>query len=357
MGALRSAPGLPPGEGGSISGEELLPGGPMTWLAAGVPLGVFIATLWLTGAVLGWLRRKAILDHPVERPSHRIAVPRGGGIAVMAVLVATWLGLLAAGTLAPVMGVLVGISAALALLSWRDDLGGLPILLRLLAHIAAVVLGLALPPETKILSDLLPFWLDRIAAGLLWVWFINLFNFMDGIDGITGVETAALGLGAALVLALAGVADDGTSIMALSVGAAGAAFLAWNWHPAKLILGDVGSVPLGYVLGWLLLHLAGRGLWAPALILPLYYLADASLTMAWRILRREPFWQAHRRHFYQRALARDGDHAAVARIVAAGDAALVALALLSVSRPYLALALAGAVVAAILLLMERRARS
>src|ERR1700752_5306620 len=102
MGALRSAPGLPPGEGGSISGEELLPGGPMTWLAAGVPPGVFLATLGLNGAVAGWLRRKAILDHPVERSSHRIAVPRGGGIAVMAVLVATWLGLLAAGTLAPV---------------------------------------------------------------------------------------------------------------------------------------------------------------------------------------------------------------------------------------------------------------
>ena len=189
------------------------------------------------------------------------------------------------------------------------------------------------------------------------MWFVNLFNFMDGIDGITGVETAALGLGTALILALAGVTDDGTAILALSVGAAGAAFLAWNWHPSKLILGDVGSVPLGYVLGWLLLHLAARGLWAPALILPLYYLADASLTMAWRIFRREPFWQAHRRHFYQRALARDGNHAAVARLVAAGDAALVALAMLAVSRPFVALALAVTVVTAMLLLMERRARS
>ena len=156
MGVLRPAPGLPPGEGGSISGEEILPGGPMTWLAAGVPLGVFIATLWLTGVVLGWLRRRAILDHPVERSSHRMAVPRGGGIAVMGVLVVAWLGLLAAGTLAPVLAVLVGAGAALALLSWRDDLGGLPILLRLLAHIAAVALGLGLLPETRLLPEFLP---------------------------------------------------------------------------------------------------------------------------------------------------------------------------------------------------------
>lgn len=329
----------------------------MTWLVAGVLLGVFVATLWLTGVVLGWLRRRAILDHPVERSSHRIPVPRGGGIAVMAVLVAAWLALLAAGTLAPVVAVLVGASAALAALSWRDDLAGLPILLRLLAHIAAVAVGLSLLPETRLLPGLLPLWLDRLAAGLLWVWFVNLFNFMDGIDGITGVETAALGLGTALVLALAGATDDGTAIMALTVGAAGAAFLAWNWHPARLILGDVGSVSLGYVLGWLLLHLAGRSLWAPAVILPLYYLADASLTMVWRIFRRESFWQAHRRHFYQRAAARDGNHAAVARLVAGGDAALVALALLAVSRPFLALVLAIAVVAVMLAWMERRARS
>ena len=86
-------------------------------------------------------------------------------------------------------------------------------------------------------------------------------------------------------------------------------------------------MPLGYLLGALLLALAARGLWAPALILPLYYLADASLTLARRVLRGERFWQAHRQHFYQRALAGRDDHAAVARLVLAGDAALIACAL------------------------------
>jgi UDP-N-acetylmuramyl pentapeptide phosphotransferase/UDP-N-acetylglucosamine-1-phosphate transferase len=329
----------------------------MTWLTAAVPLAVFIATLWLTGVVLRWLRRQAILDHPVERSSHSAPVPRGGGIAIMTVLLVAWTGLLLAGAIAPVLSVLVAGSAALAFLSWRDDLGGVPIVVRFLAHIAAVALGLILLPETTLSSGLLPLWLDRLAAGLLWVWFVNLFNFMDGIDGITGVETAALGLGIAATLAIAPLADDGAAQLALTAAAAGAAFLAWNWHPAKLFMGDIGSVALGYLLGGLLLHLAGRGLWAPALILPLYYLADASLTIAGRLIAGQPFWRPHRRHFYQRALAPDGDHAAVARLVAGGDAALVALALLAVSHPVTALALALAVVAVMLVVMERRARA
>src|SRR5581483_10922484 len=147
--------------------------------------------------------------------------------------------------------------------------------------------------------------------------FVNLFNFMDGIDGITGVETTAIGLGTAMAAALIGDGDRAT--LALCAAAAGLAFLRWNWHPAKLFLGDVGSVPLGYLLAWLLLNLAIRGLWAPALILPLYYLADATLTLLGRAVRGERLWQAHRRHFYQRALGADGNHAAVARYVLIGD--------------------------------------
>ena len=134
------------------------------------------------------------------------------------------------------------------------------------------------------------------------------------------------------------------------------AFLCWNWHPAQLFLGDVGSVPLGYLLGWLLLDLAGQGLWAPALILPLYYLADATITLGRRILRGDRVWEAHRQHFYQRALGADGDHGAVARLVLVVDAQLIVMALLALARPRTALALAALGVAAILVTMARRAR-
>ena len=326
------------------------------WIAAAMPIAVLIATWWLTGRVRLWLERRAILDRPVARSVHSAPVPRGGGVALVPVMLAAWLALALLGH-APsgTVGIVAG-AAALALLSWLDDLRGLPIGVRLIGQAVAVIAGLDFLPPGAVFQGLLPPFLDRAAVAVVWLWFVNVYNFMDGIDGITGIETAALGFGTPLAAAFAGLPDDGSAVLALSLAAGGLAFLRWNWHPAKIFLGDVGSVPLGYMLGWLLLGLAAQGLWAPALILPLYYLADAALTMAGRMLRRERFWESHRQHFYQRALAPDGDHAAVARWVMLADVALIALAVFAVVRPWLALALAAAVVLVLLLLLERRAR-
>jgi len=135
---------------------------------------------------------------------------------------------------------------------------------------------------------------DHLFAALAWIWFINLYNFMDGIDGITGVETATIGLGLTLVSLVAGLAAP---VAGLGMAMAGAAcgFLLWNWTPAKLFLGDVGSVPLGFLAGFLLLYLASEGHLAPAIILPLYYLFDAMATLLRRLehvpaqLNREGF--------------------------------------------------------------------
>ncbi len=218
---------------------------------------------------------------------------------------------------------------------------------RLASHFGAAALGLALALDGLVFQGWLPLWLDRALAALAWVWFVNLFNFMDGIDGISGVEAAAIGGGLALVLAQAGQLDHGPLALALAAAATG--FLVWNWHPARIFLGDVGSVPLGYLLGWLLLDAAARGLWAPALILPLYYLADATWTLARRIARREPFWKAHRQHFYQRAVAGGLGHARVALTILAADLRLVLLALLA-GRGWWATGLAGAALVVALLL-------
>jgi UDP-N-acetylmuramyl pentapeptide phosphotransferase/UDP-N-acetylglucosamine-1-phosphate transferase len=327
----------------------------MAWAALLLPLLVLVATLSLMQPLLAWLKRRAILDRPVDRSAHRVPVPRGGGLVVVPSVLVAWLALALLGE-APAGTLTVALAAAaLAALSWRDDVAGLPIALRLGAHAVAVAVGLAaLPPG--VFQGVLPPLADRAAAALVWLWFLNAYNFMDGIDGITGIETAAIGLGLALVaIARPGGAD--TPVPALALAAGGLGFLRWNWHPAQIFLGDVGSIALGYLGGFLLLAMAAHGLWAPALILPLYYLADAGITMARRALAGERFWEAHRRHFYQRALAPDGDHAAVARIILAGDMLLVALAVLAASHPWPALAAAAVVVAAMLALMERRARA
>ena len=159
---------------------------------------------------------------------------------------------------------------------------------------------------------------------------------MDGIDGISGVETAGIGIGVA-ALAAAASTSHSNGLFGLTVAASAIGFLHWNWHPAKVFLGDVGSVPLGFVLGWLLLRLTGEGLWAAAIILPLYYFLDATITLLHRTVKREKIWEAHRGHFYQRAVQRGLSHGTVSSAVALNNVVLIGLALYSVRNPWAAL--------------------
>ena len=312
-----------------------------------------------TGLVLRALERRAILDHPNPRSSHAAPTPRGGGLAVIATLVAAWaLGALAFSPKPAGVAVILALAIALAAVSWLDDVKGAPVVLRLGAHLAAVAVGLAtLAGNGPVFQGLLPPALDFAAAALLWLWFINLFNFMDGIDGIAGVETASIGLGIGLIALAAGWRAD-AAFFGLTLAAAALGFLRWNWHPARIFLGDVGSVPLGFVLGWLLIWAAQAGFWAAALILPLYYLADATITLGRRLARGERVWQAHRGHFYQRAARAMGSHAPVARAVLYLNLLLVALALLAAAVPPARLSslFLGAVVTLALLWYFARAR-
>ena len=141
----------------------------------------------------------------------------------------------------------------------------------------------------------------------------------------------------AFLLMMIGAAQMTLGLLGLVIAAASLGFLWWNWHPAKVFLGDVGSVPLGFLLGWLLLEVLASPLWPVAIILPLYYLADATLTLIRRALRRERIWQAHREHFYQQATGRGLSHARVSLIIAGLNIVLIGLAFASLSEPTLAL--------------------
>jgi UDP-N-acetylmuramyl pentapeptide phosphotransferase/UDP-N-acetylglucosamine-1-phosphate transferase len=301
-----------------------------------------------TRALIPLLRRRALFDRPNERSLHDSPTPRGGGIAVIATVIAAWALFAALGETAPSTVIVAAAAAGLAVLSWIDDLGGLPAWLRLLAHLAAALAGLLALPQTPVFQGWLPLALDRAAAALLWLWFTNLFNFMDGMDGLAGSEAASIAFGLAL-LAGSGIAPLAAVIFGAAIG-----FLVWNWAPARIFLGDVGSVPLGYLLGFLLLAAAAEGYWAAALILPLYFLADATLTLSRRLLRGERVWQAHREHFYQRAVQTGLSHDAVAWRVALANAALIACAMLAErAAPIAALALAALIVALLLTSLAR----
>jgi UDP-N-acetylmuramyl pentapeptide phosphotransferase/UDP-N-acetylglucosamine-1-phosphate transferase len=318
---------------------------------------VLVLTVAATGFLLPQLRRRAILDRPNERSSHVAPTPRGGGIAVVGVLLLSFLAVFAGDAAEWGVLAIAGIAAVLALVSWRDDLAGLSPALRLAVQTIAVAGGLAvLPGAGAVFQGLLPPWLDLLASGVIWLWFVNLYNFMDGIDGITGVETACVGAGVALTAFLfpgAGVA--GATLFGAAIAGAALGFLLWNWHKAKIFLGDVGSVPLGYLVGWLLLSLAATTFWATALILPLYYLADATWTLLRRLSRGEKVWEAHREHAYQRAVQRGLSHASVAQRVLLADLVLVAMGILAAAEWLVpSLVIAAASVALLIFALTRR---
>jgi UDP-N-acetylmuramyl pentapeptide phosphotransferase/UDP-N-acetylglucosamine-1-phosphate transferase len=296
------------------------------------------AASWLaTGGVLRILRRHAVLDRPNERSSHSAPTPRGGGIAVIGVLLAAWLALwlLGAGAAAPSnFWLVLAAGAALALISWFDDVrGGLPAALRLAAQAIAVGAGLlALPEGGGVFQGALPAALDLALSGVLWLWFLNLFNFMDGVDGLAGSQAGSAGLGL-FALALLFPAAAGLGPYALVVAAVAIGFLPWNWQPARIFLGDVGSVPLGYALGWLLLALANFGLWQAALLLVLYFLSDASFTLLRRLVRGERVWRAHHQHYYQYAVQAGRSHAQVVLAITAINLMLAGLALAATLSP------------------------
>jgi UDP-N-acetylmuramyl pentapeptide phosphotransferase/UDP-N-acetylglucosamine-1-phosphate transferase len=322
-----------------------------------------VGMLTLSAALLCWtltgLYRRAMvangrLEPPNERSMHSVPVPVGAGVAIVAVALALWP--LSQGFVLQGRHVLLAAAlAGLAALSWADDRRGLSPVVRLSVQVLAIAGLLAtLQPDLRALP-LLPLAVERILLGLAWLWFVNLFNFMDGIDGLAGSEAIAVAVGYLVIATLAGLMGPLWELT-LIIAAATAGYLFWNWHPARVFMGDAGSIPLGFLLGWLMIDLALNGHWPAAVILPLYFTADATLTLAKRVLGGRKPWEAHRSHFYQRAVLGGAAPMAVVWRVNAANAGLVALAVISLRQPTIALLGAAAVVTVLLVDLEALAR-
>jgi UDP-N-acetylmuramyl pentapeptide phosphotransferase/UDP-N-acetylglucosamine-1-phosphate transferase len=233
-----------------------------------------------------------------------------------------------------------------------DDIRPLPVLFRLALQAAAVAAIVFTAPETARIVPALPLALERGLILLAGIWFVNLVNFMDGLDLMTVAEVVPVTT-ALLLLGLFGELSWPAALIAMALCGAMIGFAPFNKPVAKVFLGDVGSLPIGLLLGWCLLELAWHGQAAAALLLPAYYLADSTITLFRRIARREQFWSAHRSHFYQRAT---DNGFTVPRIIAETFALNLVLALLAIASaragsPWitlLALA-AGAIAVAVLL--------
>jgi UDP-N-acetylmuramyl pentapeptide phosphotransferase/UDP-N-acetylglucosamine-1-phosphate transferase len=245
------------------------------------------------------------LAKPNARSSHKKPTPQGGGIAV---IVATMVVLAVVAIFIPRqideplrLAVVFASTIGLGLVGATDDVRPLEAIPRLILQTAAVaVVIIALPSEMRIFPTL-SWGFERAIVLLVGVWFVNIVNFMDGIDWLTVAEVVPV-TAALTVFGLMGALPRDATWVALGLCGAIIGFAPFNRPIAQLFLGDVGSLPIGLLLGWLLASLAGHGYFTAAVLLPLYYLADATITLLRRLINGEPVTQAHRSHFYQRAL-------------------------------------------------------
>ncbi|MDA9430596.1 MraY family glycosyltransferase [Bradyrhizobium sp. CCBAU 51627] len=291
-----------------------------------------VAIAALISALVTWTSRPLLQRYALARPnarsSHRVPTPQGAGIAVISatlVVAMTW----AVWTNVAIPPALVIATVVIALVGFADDIVPLPVLVRLVLQAGCVAAVVFTAPDDARVLPALPLALERGLIVLAGIWFVNLVNFMDGLDLMTVAEmvpvTAAL-----LLFGLIGELSWPAVSIATALCGAMLGFAPFNKPVAKVFLGDVGSLPIGLLLGWCLLELAWHGQPAAALLLPAYYLADATITLFRRIARREQFWSAHRSHFYQRATDNGFTVPRVIGDVFALNLVLAALAILTV---------------------------
>jgi UDP-N-acetylmuramyl pentapeptide phosphotransferase/UDP-N-acetylglucosamine-1-phosphate transferase len=320
---------------------------PLLLAAAAISFGLLV----LLRPVLA----KYALARPNSRSSHKQPTPQGGGIAVIAAVLVVAGGAFAIvpseASLIQLVGVF-GATILLALVGVTDDAFPLDPLPRLVLQAAAVIAVLAtLPTELRVMP-MSPWWIERLLLFVAGLWFINLVNFMDGIDWMSVAEVIPISAALA-ILGLMGALSMEATIVALALCGAMIGFAPLNKPVAQVFLGDVGSLPIGLLLGWLLLSLAGNGHLAAALLLPLYYVADTTITLLGRLVRGDPITQAHRAHFYQRAMDnRFSVYQIVGRVFGVNFALAILAAATLASRSavvHLSLLLTGGVIVGLLL--------
>ncbi|WP_247255402.1 MraY family glycosyltransferase [Pseudomonas moorei] len=274
---------------------------------------VATTSLILTAVLRRYAVARSIIDIPNARSSHSVPTPRGGGVAiVVAFLLAlpflAWTQLVAT----PMLVAVGGGGALVAIIGFMDDHGHIAARWRLLGHFCAAGWSLfwlgGLPPVAFFGINLDLGWLGHIFAAFYLVWILNLYNFMDGIDGIASVEAITACLGACLLYWLDGVPGLMwlPGLLALSVGG----FLFWNFPPARIFMGDAGSGFLGVVLGVISIQAAWIApdlLWGWLILLGVF-IVDATFTLIRRLVRGDKIYEAHRSHAYQFASRRYRKH-------------------------------------------------
>jgi Fuc2NAc and GlcNAc transferase len=309
----------------------------------------FFVAASLTKAARAAAVRLNMLDSPNARSSHVRPTPRGGGSAIVVTFYASLVILMLMHRMSSGLAAVFAPGIAVAVIGWLDDRRGVGSIARFIVHVAAAAVAMvalnrflsptAVPPLMLILRVLV------IAAS------INFYNFMDGIDGIAGVEAVSIGAGGWVLLVIGGTSGSAPlSLATLSLAASSAGFLVWNWPPARIFMGDVGSGFLGYafaVLAFTATDITRTSL-AAWLVLGGVFAVDATFTLIRRVMRGERWFAAHRSHAYQRASRYFESHRTVTVLVIAINLMLGTFGTVIVARPE---ATVSAVISALLVLV------
>ncbi|MFP3018440.1 MAG: UDP-phosphate alpha-N-acetylglucosaminyltransferase [Candidatus Tisiphia sp.] len=311
----------------------------------------FIATSFLTWLLISSLPSFGVVDIPDPRRVHSRITPRGGGLAIVIVVIIALIAYEYFSTKTLINSIkIVPLLLIISTISFLDDLISIPIFVRLIFHIicSTIAIFLFLSPVVLFHHEL-PLYIDFVLSIIGLIVFLNIYNFLDGIDGISGAESIHLSI---TILILCYLKSDiiininfiivlNIIILACSIG-----FLIFNWHPAKIFLGDVGSISLGFLLGLCLLLISASSvhLFVASSIASLYYLADGGLTILIRLINKEKIWQPHLKHFFQKAVRNGKSHKEVVSRIIICNILLMVLSIISLYFPLLSIIFAILVV-------------
>jgi len=320
---------------------------------------LFAVSAVITGGLRGLFVRLGLMDLPNARSSHAVPVPRGGGLAIVATFLSAVVWVLQRRLISDRLAwALIGGGLAIAVVGFLDDRFRLPAWPRIAIHSLAsawAVWCVDAMPSAHFSGDSDVWgWARRCAEVVALVWLTNLFNFMDGIDGLAGVEAVCVsGLGAVLLLR-GGLPD--VVLLSSMLAAASLGFLVWNWPPAKIFMGDVGSGFLGFTLGTLALFSSradSKLIWTWLILLAIFFV-DATVTLLHRMILHARWHEAHRSHAYQHAAQTYGSHAKVTLAAAVIDVGwLFPLAWAALRYPQAAIKLAAIAFAPLIYLAFR----
>ncbi len=293
-------------------------------------IAILCFSAWLFSITGTWLvrllmRSFVIPRDPNARDNHHGPVPKGGGLAIM-IGVAGFL------TVSGMNMTIIWSLVLLTAVSFADDLIGISPLKRLIVQFAAATLMVS-TLHFPIIPHLMPLKLEFLVVVCLLVWGMNLTNFMDGIDELTCIHTAAVSIGLIALTAMLPTLHNSLGYDSAIMLAAVLGFWFYNRHPASVFMGDSGSIPLGALTTWFLLSLASQGYWVEALILPAYYIVDSGLTMILRLATGHKPWEAHSSHAYQKYVRSGHSHRSTAYIIGLCNLIGVSLAMTCAVKP------------------------